>query len=383
MAAITHNLEYRTPFCDIKDQTPYLIHDCLCKSLYALSMVIRSVATLFFDRDHSYTYLSTAYAAFFQGANPIFNYYEFGKRVVNFSYNGCVIARSSDTELNALNARYGSQVVGQWLTIGTKEIRLNTKKLKRVEDGTCIGMSLDFAQRFLQSLQNRTLASDAIRLISSRYITGAPDQAQLAQIFSKALDMTEVESIKRDRIAQMTKETTEELEREAHRIAGEVAKTPPFEEAVFKNRFDPVKKKILAQNKRKMIQENIAIDSKRLKIIGEQLGLQVGNPEICILDEIRFKPDPDFKNTVESLAEGCHLISFRDNQVGHLAVLIKSSDGHYYLFDPNIGTLDFKDTEIVESLWKITTTSYLKNLGSSISFSLCTLDDLFFNTTAY
>ncbi|MGB7977747.1 MAG: YopT-type cysteine protease domain-containing protein [Chlamydiales bacterium] len=349
----------------------------LGRILYALGLLIASVAYRIFSRDIACTYFSMASTQFNRGSNALVTYCQFGEKLIDFSYNGCVIAPSSDTEQNALRARYGSNAIDQWLRIGTKEIPLKPEKLKRVETGICLGMTLDFLKQYLQQMQAGVSPMEAIREISSRYVTGAPDQAQLAQIFYSALDSTHVIEKEWAHLdASMEGQRTDTLrwfdqQREQIRALSReqilerlTQVQTQCNERLNNFRVDALSKKIVAIAR---------IETQRDEIASNQFGLQMGSARIYAHEEISAEYDVEFSQFLEELPNGCYAGGFRAKGCAHAVTLIKSSDSQYFLFDPNFGTLVFKKNEIAEKLWNIGKSFYLKNGLCSLSFSSCRL----------
>ena len=368
---------HSTPFCDTSCKGIQVFGQFLGRSLYALGLPIASVACRIFSRDLACTYFSMARAQFNRGGLTLVAYCKFGEKLIDFSYNGCVIAPSADTEQNALRSRYGSNVIDLWLQIGTEEIPLKPEKLKRVETGICLGMTLDFMKEYLQQIQAGVPPMEAIREISSRYVTGAPDKAQLAQIFYSALDSTHVieqewahlDASMEEQItdthrwfdeqqAQILALPNEQIPERLHQVQTECT------ERLNNFRFNALSGKILAIAR---------IEARRDEIVSNQFGLQMGPARIYAHEEMSAEHDPEFSQFLEELPIGCYAGGFRAKGCAHAVTLIKSSDNEYFLFDPNFGTLFFGKNEIAEKLWNIGKSFYLKNGLCSLSFSSCRL----------
>lgn len=366
-----------TPFCDTSCKGVRVFGQFLGRSLYALGLLIVSVACRIFSRDLAHMYLSMASFQFNRGGNALVTYFKFGEKLIDFSYNGCVIASSSDTEQNALRARYGSNTIDRWLQIGTEEIPLKPEKLKRAEQGICLGMTLDFMKEYLQQIQLGVSPMEAVREISARYVTGAPDEAQLAQIFYSALDSTHVierewarldaarEQQRTDTLRWFDEQREQILALPREQILERLTQVQTqCNERLNTFRFDALSNKIKAIAR---------IEAQRDEIVSNQFGLQMGPARIYAHEEISAECDAEFSQFLEELPNGCYAGGFRAKECAHAVTLIKSSDNQYFLFDPNLGTLVFGKNEIAEKLWNIGKSFYLKNGLCSLSFSSCRL----------
>lgn len=365
MAAIAINPIIKinsTPFCDTSCKGIRVFGQFMGRSLYALSLLIASVACRVFSRDLACTYFSMARTQFNRGGNALVAYYMFGERLIDFSYNGCVIAPSSDTEQNALKSRYGSDVIDQWLRIGTEEIPLKLEKLKSEEEGICLGMTLDFIKHYLQQIQAGLSPMEAIRKISSRYVTGAPDQAQLAQIFFSALDPTPAIKKAWALIYAPLKKRLEEQFAVVRKLTPEgLLQMMTKVREYWNNFFDhalPQMKLAIAQ-----------IPAQRMEIVTNQFGLQQEPAQIYTCKEISAECDAEFSQFLKKLPNGCYVGVFQTKECPHAVTLIKSSDNQYFLFDPNFGTMVFRENEIAKNLWNTVKSFYLKNGSCNFSFS--------------
>jgi len=365
-----------TPFCDTSCKGVRVFSQFLGQSLYALGLLIASVACRIFNRDLACTYFSMASAQFNRGGNALGAYLKFGEKLIDFSYNGCVIAPSSDTEQNALRMRYGNNAIDHWLQIGTEEIPLKPEGLKRVEEGICLGMSLDFMKHYLQQIQVSASPMEAIREISLRYVEGAPDEAQLAQIFYSALDSTDViekewahldafvENQKKDMLPWLEAQQEQVRQLPHEEILERLTELKSqCNERLENFHFDALSKKILAIAQ---------IEARRVEIVSNQFGLQMAPAQIYACEEMSTVCDADFCKLLEELPNGCYAGGFRAEGCAHAVTLIKS-ENQYFLFDPNLGTIVFDKNEIAGNLWNIGNSFYLKNGVCSLSFSSCRL----------
>lgn len=366
-----------TPFCVTSCKSIRVFCRFLGQSLYALGLLIVSVACRIFSRDLAHMYLSMARAQFNQGGNALITYFKLGARLIDFSYNGCVIAPSAETEQKALRARYGSDTIDRWLQIGTEEIPLEPEKLKRVEHGICLGMTLNFVKQYLQQIQASVSPIEAIRKISSQYVTGAPEEAQLAQVFYSALDSTHLierewarfdATLEREEKANLQwlknqQDSIRTLPRD--RILKELSNL----ETQCDERLNSFRCKALSNK----ITTIANIEAKRAEIVSSKFGLQMGAPRIYAHEEISTKNDSEFSKFLEELPYGCYIGGFRAKECAHAVTLIKSVDSQYFFFDPNLGTFVFEAHEIAEKLWNISKSFYLKNGMCSLSFSSCRL----------
>ncbi|HSW71861.1 MAG TPA: YopT-type cysteine protease domain-containing protein [Chlamydiales bacterium] len=401
MTAITINPDIKinsTPFCDKYCKGVRVFSQFVGRSLYALGLLVVSVACYIFNRDLSHTYYLMAGNQFNLGGNKLFTYFRFGNELVDFSYNGCTPAFSSDTELNALRVRYGTQVVDSWLKIGTKKIPLKQEKLARVGKGICFGMSLDFMKEYLIKIQMGISPIEAIREISSNYVNGASDKAQLAQIFYRALDITQIIEKEYTRwdtwLKQKIEETVQwvnEKHEETVRLLHEhydQARALPEDQSIQKlKEIEAQSDKILTQfdeqaeeqvnnfRLEKISNKRLAfarISARRCKIISKHFGLQMGPPRTYCQEEVPTDINIKFTQFLENLQDGCYLGGFNAGEDSHAIGLIKSNS-QYFLFEPNFGTFVFEQNAIPEKLWDIGKTFYLKNGKSSLSFSSCWL----------
>jgi hypothetical protein len=350
-AATNHLIQTNyIPFCDMRCKGVRVLGQFVGRTLYALVLLVVSLVCRIFSKDLASIYFSMANVQSERGGSALDAYLRFGSSLIDFSYNGCMLAPSSDTEQNALRARYGSQAIDPWLQVGTEEIPLKLEKLKRAEGGICLGMSFDFIKQYLQEIQRGVSPMQAVREISSRYVTGAPDSAQLAQIFYRALDRIQALEKAFEQVDREIEEQEERLEEPLRHTEAALAKII-------------LSKSLLAIEK---------IEAQQDKIVGQQFGLQLGPPEIYVPDEPLTDCTAPFIQFLTELPNGCYKGRFRSVGGAHGIALIKSDD-HCFLFDPNIGTLAFGKHEIAEKLWEIGKSSYLTKKAGSLSFSACRL----------
>lgn len=327
-----------TPFCDKSCKGIRVFSQFLAGSLYSLALLIISVACVAFSKSLASTYLSMAQTEFDRVSRALYTYLKFGDQLIDFSYNGCSLAPASDTEENAIRARYGNEAINHYcLEIETREIPLKREKLERVDRGICFGMSLDFMKQYFGEIQMGNSSIEAIRKISSRYVEGAPDEAQLAHIFYSALhenvqiesdELMRVLENKRQEILQWEEgEIPHQVAQEYEKFKGErLAKLGSIKQMEFKLR---------------------AIISKQFRLYSQPVRLFYSD------DKLSTDCDPQLNLLLEKLPEGCYqgLFSSRGDS-GHAIVLIKSKN-EYFIFDPNFGTLAFERNAIGPKLWDL------------------------------
>ncbi len=305
-------------------------------------------------------------------------YCKFGDNLIDFAYNGCVIAPTSDTEQNALRARYGSDEIDRWLQIGTVEIPLKTEKLQRVETGISLGMTLDFMEQYLQQIQSNIPPMEAIRKISSQYVTGAPDRAQLAQIFYTALDLTtmiEREWVSLNASLQKRREDSISWFNNQLDLTLSLPREQQFEEIT---RTETRARELLSHFWRETlstrIKSMVQIEAQRWKIVSHQFGLQVGPAQIYVCEKLSTGDNAALSQFLEGLPNGCYAGTFLSEECAHAITLIKASDNQYFLFEPNVGTLVFVKNEIAENLLNIGRLLHFENKACTLSFSSCRLE---------
>ncbi len=162
----------------------------LAGGVSALSLRVVSAACRIFSEALADTYFSMAQTEFARGRNAPVTYFGFTDALIDFSYNGCVLPPPSDTELNALRAHYGTKIIDDWLHIGTEKMPLIRERLTRREKKMCFGASLDFIKQYLAQTRLGIPPMASVLRNCSRYVMGAPKEAQVTHIFYSALDRT-------------------------------------------------------------------------------------------------------------------------------------------------------------------------------------------------
>ncbi len=366
------------PFCDKSYKGARVCGMFLAEGVNGLSFLVASTVCRIFSETLADTYLSRARTAFKRGFTQSLTYFTFGDALIDFSYNGCVPPPPSDTELNALRAHYGTDVIDRWLHIRTEKIPLKDEKLTRIEEGICLGASLDFIKQYFEKTRLEMPPLEAIRRNSSRYVMEAPKEAQITQIFRSALDLTPLLEKERNQINLfLEKRAREELEwrtmqgdqalQECHTISDDAfLERVAALQAQLDERTRIFRNEVISNQ----ISSAVRIRQQYHTIIGNQLGLQIDDARIYTLEEMLPGYDPEFRQFLEELPEGCYLGGFYSENKTHAISLVKTN-GKYFLYEPNFGTLVFEKNAIAKQLWNLWRSLYFENEVSTLSFSLC------------
>ncbi len=340
-----------TPFCDKIYKTIRVIGESVGRVLYGIVLAIIAIACRIFSRAWALTFRAMAEYQWYRAETLRKAYWAFEEtELIEFSCNGCWPAPPADTELAALRQRYGSDTIDRWLQIGTEEVPLKSENLKRVGIGICSGMSLDFIEQYLLQIQAGKSPMEAVRAICSRYVEGASDKAQLAQIFQAAVDDTMLRTKEWNRLAQCRKEQRQK-----------VSFSP--EEASLRKHLNQAFPGTLLTD----IRAHLARD----QILGQQFGLNLGSAEIYVYHSLPQNYPASFSQFLEALPNGCYRTVIAFTGGAHAKSLIKT-DTHYFLFDSNYGTLVFEKSAFPQKFWDLGK-SYFTPGSCTLSLSPCSL----------
>ncbi len=376
------------PFCDKSFKGARVCGMFLEGGVSALSFLVVSAVCRIFSGALADTYFSMARTEFARGFNAPVTYFRFTDALIDFSYNGCVLPPPSDTELNALRAHYGTDTINNWLKIGTEKMPLKKEKLTRIEEGICLGASLDFIKQYLEKIRLDMSPLEAIRRNSSRYVMGAPEEAQVTQIFYSALDLATLKKKEYNRINHLL----EERKRVAHQWSTskknqetEQARTMPSHAirqriAELKVEIDKRSRIFRDETLSDEISAMARIRQQQHTIIGSQLGIQIGPARIYVVEKMSPDYRTKFSQFLGELSFGCYLGEFDSERLGGLdserkrhAISLVKTNREYFLYDPNFGTLVFERNTIAEQLWDLLESFCSQNGLSKLSFSLCSL----------
>lgn len=371
----TVNSSSSTPFCDKNCKAVRVIGKFLKGNVYALALLIASLVCRIFSKKKSEILYSMAGFQFNKGGHCLTSYFNYKSALIDFSYNGCVIPPSSSTELNAIRRRYGSDVVDYWLQIGTEEIPLKLDKIKRAEHGVCLGMSLDFIEQYLLRIKAGCLPLDAIREVSSRYVNGAPEKAQIAQIFYIAVCSAQLIAKEKIRLDHLLNENESKIKLWLKEQQDEARKLPSDQLSERLNAVSLELKTRLKDFKEKGLSMKICgiaqVEEQRQVEVCNRFGLHFDPSQIYATDTYA-KYDEEFGHFINAIPDGCYRGIFRAKGYAHATVLIKWND-NYCLFDPNKGTLVFESPAIYKKLWQIGKDCFNKHGICSFSVSKASL----------
>ncbi len=298
-----------------------------------------------FDEKIGEYYYSLSCYYLSKGTSEFLTYNLFGSSVVGFSINYSQrIHRSfpaSVNQIDTLKKIYGEKSIDSWAGIGTAEIPLDkTKLIKSMMeiDGYCVGSSLCFISQYLQKVKSDISPMEAIKAVSLYYANGAPDEAQLAQIFYQSLDMTQLTS---KVLSQFTVSCYEKL----------------------MNNFPvPREFKELEQLAKKL---KPVVGLERIGLVARKYNLIRGNQQVHV-----FYNHIDVERKIMDLEEGVHLVNFfAKNTIPHAMVIIKAKE-KCFIYDPNFGILSVNPRNLKEELGKLNLYwDYIKKEGGVISFT--------------
>ncbi len=358
-----------TPFCDKSCKGIRVWGEFVGRVVISLAYLVVSVVCWIFSRDLFEVYYSYAYHQCDMAFSITSAYMDYEEAVVNFSYNGCVITRAAETEEQALRARYGNQVIDELLQIGTDTIPLDRKKLERVRNGVCLGMSLDFAAHYLREINSGTKPAEAVRKVSGRYTAGAPDEAQLAQIFHEALDY-------RPELKEMNKASLAEFDIKLENVK-QGAQTDILDLAAG-NQTSDAKRLTDEVAEISSLIESVPLTNergalnKRILLLAKQFGLKFDQLRVITQDSFEDGQFADFQGHLKDFPDECYTVSIGNQEVQHQIALIKSGS-NFFLFDPNFATLALDIEKAAKELWKIAEELVDKTEGHAFSFSPCRL----------
>jgi len=286
----------------------------------------------------------------------------FGSKIIDFTTNTSTRIKEIDeqNEIDALKKLYGDHVIARWLETETQDVRLYQKNLARLEiaqDGCCAGMSWDFISHYWKEIEKGNAPIDAVKAIAHRYREGAPDEAQLAQIFYTALSVLhDWDKIYVDQYnilkTKLNKDIIEKVETYLRRNFTDSSEATHARLAIEKLKlFNDLFQRI---NREDFFRE--------LEIAAKKMGLSSQLVGHYMLEDTE-KMAPNFQQSIDQLPLGIYEVSLRpvyrhDDHIqenvlpGHSIVFIKTEDT-CFIFDPNFATLVLSKEESAEILWRI------------------------------
>ena len=161
-------------------------------------------------------------------------------------------------------------------------------------------MSLDFTAHYLREINKGTKPAEAVRKVSERYTAGAPDEAQLAQIFHSALDYS----------PELRKLTQDTLKRA----------------------------NLLSSHKLNLSEDQREAQKKRILIVAEQFGLTFERTILITQEGFADEQQEAFQQYLsKDIPDACYTVSIGNLKVRRQMTLIKSGKD-YFFTDPNAAT---------------------------------------------
>lgn len=354
-----------------KEHVPFA--DQNCKILRFLANVVISAVKAFFNfviaiiswpfsSSYFQHYLSMAQYHFIKVISFIMAVKNQGD-IIDFSINCTTCVKEhieNAVEIDELEKMYGS--LESWYQIGTPDIPLNLKQLKRLDmgEGVCFGMSLDFLSHYLQEIEHGKTPEEAIKAISYRYSEGAPDEAQIAHIFYHALEIGQtLHEIKLEtdrKIDKYQRDMALWLKEEQEKVQAQIGHANFDVQNAMKNvllqsneKFKEFEKQVLT----KFLKESVSLILKREDLIAQRMGLACNKTNAFFLKaNEREHFENDFHGFVHNLPNGSYKVGLHRGKgfVGHAVIFIKT-DEEWFIFDPNFGT---QHCLTANDLWKLT-----------------------------
>jgi len=380
-----------TLFCDQNFQDFRVLANSVSRRCIGIFYKIISSCSWIFSQSTSHHFNSLSIYHFSRAVTEPSAFLRHGSRVVDFATNITTRVKEIDgeNEIDALKRMYGNETIALWSEIGNQEIPLNQSKLTRLEmvdDGCCYGMSLDFISHYLKKIKEGKMPMEAVKAIAPRYVEGAPDEAQLLQIFSSALDLSKIEKAyqktlepKLDAFRRETKKWFREEREKIFKL------TPDINGEEHRNRMANHQAELAQRMKNlkngrvagftEMSSDKAKIAFQRNKIGAEKVGLSTQLVGLCTIEEAESQAmGPNFQHFVDQLPQGVYHVSLSPNEkVGHSIVFINTGD-LCFIHEPNYATLALSKEEAAKELWNIGKELYLTNDLCSMSFSSMTLN---------
>lgn len=307
-------------------------------------------------------------------------YLSYGDKVVNFAINSTGTPRRSkeNSGVEGLKSVYGDQFEKMFSRASSEDMPILEEKLSHypINEGICLGASLDFIARYLRDESETSFES--IEKISQLFSAKGTPEAQITQILYKAQDISSLLQRKSEHREKLEIELNENIEK----IKIEMNKWQESVKAKMKDLQGPELKKIIAEEMpraefdflqklkeikseihREIAENNSELDCQRFQGLAIANDLQLNLNTVFIDEDTKHKEIPEtFDQRISGLPEGAYLVSLSnspDCRSGHAIAFIKTSENDTYLFDPNFATLRFeKPDEFIKGLWGLTKKFY-------------------------
>lgn len=385
LTATTFNLQTQQPSYNHPPSSFYR-KKCKCfrVTLDALSSIIKFLFFKILAGACWLLYLRTASSHYSQmgsyflhRTNHFSAYTMFGHSIINFSMN-CQRKPNglgSVNELHELKKIYGSCFDRMRKSVDSTDFPIQIEKLKRlpIQNGICLGASLDFISRFLRL--NRTWKNwfENVERISQLFKDGGTPESQIFQILYHAQDTKKMrddwdaqrQKLQKDMNDFDAQEKTleEEEKKKASLLSG--AEYRQALEKLLSNRSER-QSEMIAKWKATNYQLNGQLKTQRIQPLASGLGLKIALKHILIDDDIREASPPEiFRKTIRELTAGAYVVGLsgtKDSMGHHAITYLKKSDNQGCIFDPNYATIAANSADAqVTSLWKLIKQLYNKH----------------------
>ncbi|HEY2811684.1 MAG TPA: hypothetical protein VGJ00_09910 [Rhabdochlamydiaceae bacterium] len=254
----------------------------------------------------------------------------------------------NEEEYKALQCLYGVETVDRWVrTVGIQNLGLLQRK--KMLNGCCAGMSLEFISSYIQQLKAGKAPEESIKVIAPRFAYGASKLAQIAQIFESAL-------IKQN--GSRSDKSKEEIDRWYKEEKQRIAQIQPRNPMAIVNLMESYNARLIAllsELTARLEQKPILLN----KSIGKAMGLEVEETGVRRFENPnparKAAMQPAFKAFIENLPTGIYELTLSarfDKLSDHAICFIKTNSGKHFLFDPNYGTFALKPESAAAHLWK-------------------------------
>lgn len=378
---VSHEKPQYTPFCGRRFKVLRIAGHTLASLITALAYKILSIACwITFQRDKARMYSDWSSYKLNNGLSRPFSYLCYGKKIINFAYNSIGMYRipinESLSKKELLKEFYGDTFEEMMNRYHSDRIPIDESKLDfyPINKGICLGESLDFISRFLNSGQT-------VEEISQHFEKGGTVEAQITQIIVRSQNTQQIFELRRAFAEERAKERECILEElKLVTLANEKAKNRLLEEA--KNISDPNARKEFIANKLVEIKEDCdrykqllsdfefkeigytaKMCSDQLEPLGRMNGLDLNLEKIILDENLSRNDDPEgLLEDIKSLPSGAYLTLLKNedkDRQNHAIVFIKDLNRQHVLFDSNFATLKMDgDTDLKRTLWDISKAFY-------------------------
>jgi len=349
-----------TPFCDKNFKWLRVSVESIGRICLAIFYGVISKATWLFSATTSHTYATYAKCQELLAVRHFYSYFSYGEKVVDFSFNSSIKVKTDTVdnipEIDKLKTLYGEERVEEWSKL-FPAILDQLSRLAPVKDGCCFGVSCHFISSYLQQMKTTDSPEDAIKAIAPQYSSGAPENAQLGQIFYKAA--SNLRNTKAQKYINSLKSQVEKVEIDLKKSLDEINNQSTdslilVEEAMqrMRDKAEECNNKFKETYLRFQDETEENCETPTLK------GFKLNCTERIEFENFESDQELALQNSIKQAPNGAFLLGLRNEEVGHAIALIKTSNSKYYIFDPNLATLKYSNEEFFLALSALIKDSY-------------------------